>query len=54
MTVASWVAAGAVQAPAQEGLSHAEDPALSRRLTRIDQDKLLLGDFPEAAPRPAL
>ena len=27
--LASWLAAGAVQAPAQEGLSHAEDPALS-------------------------
>ena len=34
-----------IQAPAQEGLSHAEDPALSRRLKRIDQDKLLLGDY---------
>ncbi len=43
--VASWLAAGAVQAPAQEGLSHAEDPALSPRLTRIDQDKLLLGEY---------
>ncbi len=43
--LASWLAAGAVQAPAQEGLSHAEDPALSRRLKRIDQDKLLLGDY---------
>ena len=45
MTVASWLAAGAVQAPAQEGLSHAEDPALSSRLKRIDQDKLLLGHY---------
>ena len=26
--LASWLAAGAIQAPAQEGLSHAEDPAL--------------------------
>ena len=31
--------------PAQEGLSHAEDPALSPPLKRIDQDKLLLGDY---------
>ena len=43
--LASWLAAGAVQAPAQEGLSHAEDPALSPRLKRIDQDKLLLGQY---------
>ena len=43
--LASWLAAGVVQAPAQEGLSHAEDPALSPRLKRIDQDKLLLGDY---------
>jgi Di-haem oxidoreductase, putative peroxidase len=41
----SWLAAGAVQAPAQEGLSHAEEPALSRLLKRIDQDKLLLGEY---------
>ena len=32
-------------ARAQEGLSHAEDPALSQRLKRIDQDKLLKGDY---------
>jgi hypothetical protein len=43
--LASWLAAGFVQAPAQEGLSHAEDPALSPRLKRIDQDKLLLGEY---------
>lgn len=43
--LASWLAAGAVQAPAQEGFSHAEDPALSLRLERIDQDKLLLGEY---------
>ncbi len=43
--LASWLAAGAVQAPAQEGPSHAEDPALSPLLKRIDQDKLLLGEF---------
>jgi hypothetical protein len=43
--LASWLAAGAVQAPAHEGPSHAEDPALSPRLKRIDQDKLLLGDY---------
>ena len=43
--LAAWLAAGAVQAPAQEGLSHAEDPALSPRLKRIDQDKLLLGEY---------
>ncbi len=43
--LASWLAAGAVQTPAQEGLSHAEDPALSPRLKRIDQDKLLLGEY---------
>lgn len=33
-------------AGAQEGLSHAENPALSPRLRRIDQDKLLEGDYP--------
>jgi hypothetical protein len=43
--LASWLAALAVQAPAQEGLSHAEEPALSPRLKRIDQDKLLLGEY---------
>jgi Di-haem oxidoreductase, putative peroxidase len=43
--LAFWLAAGAAQAPAQEGLSHAEDPALSRRLKRIDQDRLLLGEY---------
>jgi hypothetical protein len=43
--LAAWLVAGAVQAPAQEGLSHAEDPALSPRLNRIDQDRLLLGDY---------
>ncbi len=43
--LACWLAAGAVKAPAQEGLSHAEEPALSRRLKRIDQDKLLLGEY---------
>ncbi len=37
---ASWLAVGAVQAPAQEGLSHAEDPALSPRLKRIDAQSL--------------
>jgi Di-haem oxidoreductase, putative peroxidase len=45
MTLAFWLAAGVFEAPAQEGLSHAEDPALSRRLKRIDQDKLLLGHY---------
>jgi hypothetical protein len=43
--LASWLAAGPVQAPAQEGPSHAEDPALSPPLKRIDQDKLLLGEY---------
>jgi hypothetical protein len=43
--LASWLAAAGVQAPAQEGLSHAEAPVLSRRLKRIDQDKLLLGEY---------
>jgi hypothetical protein len=43
--LASWLSVGAVQAPAQEGLSHAEEPALSPRLNRIDQDKLLLGEY---------
>jgi hypothetical protein len=41
----SWLAAGAVPAVAQEGLSHAESPALSHRLDRIDQDKLLSGYY---------
>jgi Di-haem oxidoreductase, putative peroxidase len=45
VSLACLLAAGAVQAPAQEGLSHAEDPALSPRLKRIDQDKLLLGEY---------
>ena len=43
--LASWLAAGAIQGQAQEGLSHAEDPALSPRLKRIDQDKLVLGEY---------
>jgi hypothetical protein len=43
--LASWLATGAIEAPAQEGLSQAEAPALSPRLRRIDQDKLLLGDY---------
>ena len=34
-----------IPARAQQGLSHAEDPALSPRLKRIDQDKLLKGDY---------
>ena len=33
-------------AVAQEGLSRAEDPALSKHLKRIDQDKLLKGLYP--------
>jgi Di-haem oxidoreductase, putative peroxidase len=33
-------------AQAQQGLSHAEDPTLSRHLRRIDQDKLLQGRYP--------
>jgi hypothetical protein len=45
MILTAWVAVGAVQARAQEGLSHAEAPALSPPLIRIDQDKLLLGVY---------
>lgn len=45
LVLAAWLATGAVRAPAQEGLSHAEDPALSPRLKRIDQDRLLLGEY---------
>src|SRR5262245_49441245 len=33
-------------ARAHEGLSRAEDPVLFHRLSRIDQDKLLNGDYP--------
>ncbi len=44
LTFAVWLAA-AVTARAQEGLSHAEDPALSKQLERIDQDKLLSGEY---------
>ena len=44
-----WLAAGVVHAPAQEGLSHAEDPALSPHLKRIDQDKLLLMELDPVA-----
>jgi cytochrome c peroxidase len=37
-----WPAVGR----AQPGPSHAEDPALSKRLKRINQDQLLKGDYP--------
>ena len=43
--LASWLTAGTIQASAQEGLSHAENPAVSPRLNRIDEDKLLLGGY---------
>ena len=45
--IAGLVLAACVGTPtpsrAQQGLSHAEDPVLSQRLKRIDQDKLLKG-----------
>jgi hypothetical protein len=53
--LACWLGDGAVQALAQEGLSHAETPALAPPLKRVDQDKLLsIPAHPEAAARPAL
>ena len=53
MILASWLAAGAVEAPAQKGLSHAVAPALSPPLIRIDQDKLLLGEYLGAIRTPS-
>ena len=45
LMLASWRATGAIQARAQEGLSHAEARGVAPPLRRIDQDKLLLGDY---------